>query len=556
LAVKGRQGYERWYSAAQLRAGRPSGMALYVPECTLQSPSMIVIFVHGWSVRSTDTYGQLPARLREGAGKLGGELKTGNLFLSQYVSFQDDVTLDDIARAFHQALAESVLPHLGPAERFACITHSTGGPVVRKWLDVYYGPDRLSQCPMSHLVMLAPPNHGSALAQLGKSRLSRIKFLLEGAEPGKRVLDWLELGSAGQWELNLGALDYRYADNGLFPFVLIGQKIDRSMYDHLNSYTGEAGSDGVVRAAAANMNFSYICLDQADGELKLRHKVRSPRMAFGVLPGRSHSGEQIGIIRSVPEADLDPARPNPTVEWVLRCLGVTDSAGYQRVCTELDELTSSTQEAERIEETKKLVGSTTCITDRYSMLTLMLRDDRGEQLTNYDLLLTAGPNYDPDELPDGFFRDRQRNLLNPGSITYFLNHSRMEQGLLAPAMEQKLGMRVVARPDSGLAYYSVAELRSDVATVQQLLRPNETTMVEITLRRAVDLAVFRLTDRLEPSDISPDPLLKYLPPDADEEEDRRRRLAGLVDRLESSNDPEERKRARRELTRFIFGSDV
>src|SRR5579859_4460471 len=167
---------------------------------------MIVIFVHGWSVTNTDTYGQLPKRLKMEAAQHGIELTTGNLFLSEYVSFEDEVTLDDIARGFQEALQQVVVPKLAPGERFACITHSTGGPVVRKWLDLYYGPDRLSDCPMSHLVMLAPANHGSALAQLGKTRLSRIKFLLEGAEPGKNILDWLELGSAGQWELNLRAL--------------------------------------------------------------------------------------------------------------------------------------------------------------------------------------------------------------------------------------------------------------------------------------------------------------------------------------------------------------
>jgi hypothetical protein len=515
---------------------------------------MIVIFVHGWSVRSTDTYGQLPARLRQGGATLGVELKTGDLFLSQYVSFQDDVTLDDIGRAFHQALAESVLPRLAPGERFACITHSTGGPVVRKWLDIYYGPDGLRECPMSHLVMLAPANHGSALAQLGKTRLSRIKFLLEGAEPGKRVLDWLELGSAGQWELNLRALDYQYVENGLFPFVLTGQRIDRNMYDHLNSYTGEAGSDGVVRAAAANMNFNYICLDQAEGELRLRRRVRSPRMAFGVLPGRSHSGERIGIIRSVPEQDPDPAKPHPTVEWILRCLAVTDPAGYEQVCVALDNLTAETQEAERIEEVTKLIGSTTYITDRYSMLTFKLRDDRGEALANYDLLLTAGPNYDPNELPDGFFCDRQRNQLDPGRLTYYLNHNRMEDALSTPTLEQKMGVRVVARPDTGLAYYSVAELQSDVASLEQLLRGNESAMVEITLRRAVDLAVFRLTDRLQPSDISDQPLRKSLPWGVDEEEERRQKLAALADRLESAQDPAERKQIRQQLARLVFGT--
>jgi hypothetical protein len=448
---------------------------------------------------------------------------------------------------------DSVLPRLARGERFACITHSTGGPVVRKWLDMYYGPDGLHECPMSHLVMLAPANHGSALAQLGKSRLSRIKFLLEGAQPGQRVLDWLELGSAGQWELNLRALDYQYVENGLYPFVLTGQRIDRSMYDHVNNYTGEAGSDGVVRAAAANMNFNYICLDQSDGELRLQRTVRSPRVAFGVLPGRSHSGEQMGIIRSVSANDPDPANPHPTVVWVLRCLAVTDPAEYEQVRVSLDNLTAETQEAEKFEDVEKLIGTTTYVTERHSMFTFKLRDDRGDPLTDYDLLLTAGPNYDPNELPAGFFCDRQRNQLDPNRLAYYVNHDRMVTGLSTTALERKLGLRIVARPDAGLAYYSVAELRADVATVEQLLRSNETVMVEITLRRAVDLAVFRLIDRLQPSDIGSQPLLKSLPWSTDEEEARRSKFAALADSLESTQDAEERKRIRKQLARFIFG---
>jgi hypothetical protein len=514
---------------------------------------MIVIFVHGWSVRNMDTYGQLPARLRAEAAKRGVDLKTGDVFLSQYVSFQDDVTLDDIGRAFHQALADSVLPRLAPGEKFACITHSTGGPVVRTWLDLNYGPDGLRECPMSHLVMLAPANHGSALAQLGKGRLLRIKFLLEGAEPGQRVLDWLELGSAGQWELNLRALDYQYVENGLFPFVLTGQRIDRTLYDHLNSYTGEAGSDGVVRVAATNMNFNYICLDQEDGELKLRRAARTPRMAFGVLPGRSHSGERMGIIRSVTEEDPDPAKPHPTVEWVLRCLAVADPGGYEQVSAALDALTAETQDAEKTEEVSKLIGTTTYTNDRHSMITFKFRDDRGESLSDYDLLLTAGPNYDPDELPDGFFRDRQRNQLDSGRLTYYVDHDRMEVGMNTAALQQKIGFRVVARPDSGLAYYTVAELRSDTASMEKLLHANETVMVEITLRRAVDLAVFRLTDRLQPSDISSQPLRKSLPWGIDELEERRQKFAALASQLESSKDEEERARIRQQLSRLAFG---
>jgi len=112
---------------------------------------------------------------------------------------------------------------------------------------------------MTHLVMLAPPNHGSALAQLGKGRLSRMTMLLEHREPGNRS-SWLELGSRESWRLNAAYLE---RPPKVFQFSLIGSGIDRKLYDHLNSYTGEKGSDGVVRAAAANLNFGLVELKAA-----------------------------------------------------------------------------------------------------------------------------------------------------------------------------------------------------------------------------------------------------------------------------------------------------
>jgi hypothetical protein len=100
----------------------------------------------------------------------------------------------------------------------------------------------LSTCPMGHLVMLAPANHGSALAQLGKGRLSGMKsFIVDGVEPGTGVLDWLELGSSQSWHLNTEWLRYDCVTSGLYPFVLTGQSIDRSLYDNLNSYTARRG---------------------------------------------------------------------------------------------------------------------------------------------------------------------------------------------------------------------------------------------------------------------------------------------------------------------------
>lgn len=456
---------------------------------------MVIVFVHGWSVRNTNTYGQLPARLKRSFQSAGKNVRVENVYLGQYVSFDDAVTLDDIARAFDFALREK----LYDAEKkqwtkFACITHSTGGPAVRLWMDLFYGKGRLPDCPMSHLVMLAPANHGSALAQLGKSRLSRIKFLFEGAEPGTRVLDWLELGSNLSWDLNTHSLEHDYAFAGVWVFTLTGQKIDRSLYDHLNSYTGEPGSDGVVRVAAANMNYQSVRLVQKGKRLVLEAQQQTRPTAMGILPGRAHSGSGIGIIRSV-KATGD----HPTLTWVSRCLGVEDAAGYDTVARELNDLSTKTQKDERLEiVAREFLPDQKYYSYRYSMVVFRLRNDRGESLSDYDLILTAGPDYSPDDLPTDFFVDRQRNSRNPGQLTYYLNYDALDK--LRRGGEGRIGFKINARPDKGLAFYQVAEFQSDTGGVRQFFRPNETTMVDIVLTRKVDARVFRLSENLPPGD--------------------------------------------------------
>src|SRR5215472_4436865 len=78
-------------------------------------------------VTNTSTYGTLPQRLQQQAAAQGITLNVTDLWLSEYVSFDDAVTMADVVRAFDRALRDL---HLLDAS-FACITHSTGGPVVR-----------------------------------------------------------------------------------------------------------------------------------------------------------------------------------------------------------------------------------------------------------------------------------------------------------------------------------------------------------------------------------------------------------------------------------------
>ena len=89
-----------------------------------------LVFVHGWSATSTSTYGTLPQRVQQRAAAAGLAVSVADLWLSEYVSFDDIVTMDDLVRGFDHALRQLDLPD----EPFACVTHSFGGPLVRSWL--------------------------------------------------------------------------------------------------------------------------------------------------------------------------------------------------------------------------------------------------------------------------------------------------------------------------------------------------------------------------------------------------------------------------------------
>ncbi|MBD3267249.1 hypothetical protein GF373_11330, partial [bacterium] len=427
--------------------------------------NVTVVFVHGWSVHNTATYGGLPERLTHEGERYDIEVSTRQVYLGEYISFRDQVRLRDISDAFQSAVELELRDLIREKERFVCITHSTGGPVMRDWWSRYYfNNSKSGPCPMSHLIMLAPANFGSALAQLGKNTLGRLKAWWEGIEPGENVLDWLELGSQDAIALNKEWIQCEESKaigakkKTLFPFVLTGQSIDHKLYDHVNSYTGEKGSDGVVRLAAANLNSAYVRLEQEEPRLvegtdppeyeapslvPVEGPSFAPDTAFCVIPEVSHSGSDMGIMRSV-AAEADSAHGAILVKRIFECIQVQGMAKYRSRCKNFKKITATVQEEDQE------------VHSRYAMLLFRVQDDKGYPLEDFDLLLTAGDDYSPDKLPKGFFVDRQRNKKHPGTITYYVNYDvikgcdpkYVEEKEVRPKSEgaKKLGIKVIPRP--------------------------------------------------------------------------------------------------------------
>jgi len=225
-----------------------------------------VLILHGWSDTSA-SFEPLAGVLRANG------LHVVPLWLGDYISMEDDVAIPDVARRMEEVLAAQMAAGAFAAP-FDMVVHSTGGLVARQWLAAFDArrPTRWLQ----RLVMLAPANHGSRLASLGKSMLGRlVKGFNHWFHTGTLMLHALELGSPYQWQLALadvlrdpgipwaGApVPAPYGPQGCLPFVITGIKgYDTPLRRPLN----EDGADGTVRAAAANLTSHGLTLDFCQG---------------------------------------------------------------------------------------------------------------------------------------------------------------------------------------------------------------------------------------------------------------------------------------------------
>lgn len=86
-----------------------------------------VILVHGYSVRSLSTYGQLPELfVSEG-------IQPETIQISAFDSLDNSVTCDDLAAALEDRVAELEAAGIDIADS-AIVTHSTGAMIARRWI--------------------------------------------------------------------------------------------------------------------------------------------------------------------------------------------------------------------------------------------------------------------------------------------------------------------------------------------------------------------------------------------------------------------------------------
>jgi hypothetical protein len=284
-----------------------------------------VLLVHGYSVRSLDTYGLLPQLLQNDG------FSAKQIYLSAYDSLNDDITCDDLARA----LEERILSHERSGLELATtavIAHSTGAIIVRRWLlNRWISGGNLP----SHFVSLAGANHGSSLAQLGETQLAHLfRALGEGTSVGLEVLQDLDYGSDFLLKLNEQWLDAYLSSSppSTILFSLIGDN-HSGLIDQIFWQTHENGSDSTVRISGGNLNYRFLSYDQTAAHPALGVKQLPYLVPHLVLNGVSHTGDH-GI--------LGGNAPTMTSVYphIKDALAVASSAAYTQLTKSWQDLTS------------------------------------------------------------------------------------------------------------------------------------------------------------------------------------------------------------------------
>ncbi len=463
-----------------------------------------IVLIHGYGGEGRPAevrriYGDLPEVLYHRYGTPRPVV----INLSRFITLEDGVTLYDLAQALHRALQQP--EHRFLLEKgFNAIVHSTGGLLIRTWLR-YFSP---RPSPLRHAFHLAPAHFGSGWAHLGRGQLARwFRQVFQHAEPGTRILNALELGSPFAWDLHTWFLTHPVRRTfGTFEYVMAGSEADSRWFALPLRFAHEDGSDGVVRTAAANLNYRWLRLApdpealQAEGRpLKRFYHLEflrtAPRTAFAVLAHCAHSGKSLGIVTG--------REPREQLLALLdRALTDETPADYRKSLQVFEEVTRETYRRVAREETPAWFRPWEHIWDRrrqydpHAMVVFRVVDQFGEPVPHLDLYFRAARARRTLQVSD-LIEHHHHNTQHAGTHVFYLRTHTFQEttGTWIPRIKN-LGAFVLqvtaTEPETRDLRYVPLTWPLAGADLAPLIRPHETTLVEIQLYRYGRDRLFRL----------------------------------------------------------------
>ena len=251
------------------------------------------------------------------------------IVLSAFDSLDDQISISDLAAALDDHISSLERLQLGwDTATSAIVCHSTGALIARRWMldRIQAGNDHIP----SHLISMAGANHGSTLAQAGKSVLGYLQKLLQKhiLSVGARVLADLDYGSDFLLRLNEEWLKARNDPasslSSRYCFSMGGDWIGSDPTMELYWGTHEFGSDNTVRISGANLNYRMLVANEP-GQPDLRVLAPATPTPHIVLHGYSHFGDDSGILGRAKDAS------DPAFARVLQALAVSTPEQYHAV---------------------------------------------------------------------------------------------------------------------------------------------------------------------------------------------------------------------------------
>lgn len=409
--------------------------------------SQKVFFIHGWSVRTTQTYQALHLKLAE----YGFELQ--NIFLGRYVSLEDKVEISDLSKAMHKAIGIELNGNWD--QPFHIITHSTGGMITKHWMINLYQGEFSASKGLQNIVHLAAPHFGSRLAHHGNSMLGQI---MELGQAGKKILEALELGSELSWELNEKLFDdSNWKDKGIRIFNLIGDRVKRDLFKYrIFPAAYEEGSDMVVRVASGNLNFQRFELDGRNKSFSSIGEVTG--IPFGALYEYTHSNDDYGILNNIKKRSTPAKQLN--LKLILDCLKINDETGYDKMRETLRKITLETR-------TKR---------QGFAQLDFSFHDDQGNPINDYVFKLGATVN--GKEVASKTVVHTHKNKCHSNHFTVFINLKQLEP-------QYSYFMDLNSDSGSKLFNYQPDPLRETAQPndITNIIKEDQTTQINVILSR-------------------------------------------------------------------------
>jgi pimeloyl-ACP methyl ester carboxylesterase len=492
-----------------------------------------IVLIHGYSAESkgvtkTDIsgiYGELPARLRT----LYGTDQVFTINLSRYVTLEDGLTVDDVTNALDVVLNSRFKDLLEGG--FHVIAHSTGALVVRNWISRY--ANRYTRLPLERAVYLAGANFGSGWGHIGRGQFAKwARHVFQGGgERGVKVLSALELGSSWTLDLHHGLAT---SASPVLEAVIIGTEADVAWYEVPVRYAKEDGSDGVIRASAANLNFHYARLQlKKDALINLSWKQlqaqvtknfdrsgkreeyyeldakRSSRpgekgravIPFAIPHRCAHSGETMGVVSG--------EEPAEQILRLIRTALETSPTKWDSVAATFDSETRSTYDTvltRPIPKAWKRWLDKALDNNRYepaaqydphAQIIVRVRDQDGRAVRNYDVFFDSLSGVNDSKAVRDMIEDKHINSDDPNVIVFYLRASRYDKATKTwvPQIPKLQGLyfEVTAiEPDTEEIAYVPMRFEFKPETLQRWIRDHTTTILDVVLHRVSSPAIYHM----------------------------------------------------------------